>query len=173
MPSIPGAKIPKGFGLYSLPAMGTDQKQIYDLLKGQFQSGGPEVYQKLFGLAGGKSDLFEQLEVPALRQFQQVIAPEIAARYSGSGISGSSGMQNAIAGAGANLAENLQSQRMGIMERSMQNVLGLGDRLLGTQTNQIGLYQKENLLRDIMQLLGSGASQIGGIYGGSKLAGLL
>src|ERR1044071_6394499 len=173
MSMLTGSKIPKGYSQYSLPTMGADQKHVYDMLRSQFQAGAGDVYQKLFGLAGGKSDMFEQLEAPALRQFQQQIAPGIAARSSGSGISNSSGMQNAIAGAGANLAENLQAQRMGLMERSMQNVLGLGDRLLGTQTQQFGLVQKENILRDIMQLLGSAGSQIGGIYGGTKLAGLI
>lgn len=166
-------KIPKGFGMYSLPTMGGGQADIYNMLKSGFEGGGGDVYKNLFGLAQGKSDLFQQLEAPALRQFQQQIAPQIAGRYAGSGISGSSGMQNSLAAAGQSLAENLQAQRMGLMERSMQNVLGLGNTLLGTPTQQFGLYQKENLLKEIMQMLGSAGAQVGGIYGGTKLAGIL
>jgi len=159
--------------MYSIPTMGGGQADIYNMISNQFKSGGGDVFNQLFGLARGDSDLFSKLEAPALRQFQQQIAPGIASRYAGSGIGASSGMQNSIAGAGANLAENLQAQRMGLMERSMQNVLGLGERLLGTPTQQFGLVQKENMLRQLMQLLGMGASQMGGIYGGTKLAGIL
>ena len=171
MPSFPGAKLPSGYSAYSLPTMGSDQKGIYDMLKGQFQGGAGDVYQKLFGMASGDEGTFDQLEKPALRQFNEVIAPGIASRYSGSGISNSSGMQNSIAGAGASLAEQLQSQRTGLMRQSMQDVLGLGNMLLGTPTQQFGITQKESLLRDLMQLLGTAGGQFGSTYGALKLAG--
>ena len=165
-------KVPKGFDMYSLPTMGGGQKDIYDLISSHFKSGAGDIFQKLFGLAKGDEGTFAQMEAPALRQFQQQIAPGIAQRYSGTGIGASSGMQNSLANAGANLAENLQAQRSGLMERSMQNVLGLGERLLGTQTQQFGLVQKENMLRDLMKILGMAGGQAAGIWGGSKLAGL-
>lgn len=172
MPSFPGANIPKGYDLYSLPTMGGGQKDIYNLLKGQFQGGAGDVYQKLFGMARGDAGTFDQMEAPALRQFQQTIAPGIASRYAGSGIGASSGMQNSIANAGANLAENLQAQRTNLMRQSMQDVLGIGNTLLGTPTQQFGITQKENLLRDLMQLLGSAGGQLGSTYGALKLAGI-
>lgn len=170
--SIMAPKIPKGFGMYSLPTMGGGQADIYNMLKSGFEGGAGDVYKNLFGLAQGRSDMFDMLEAPALRQFQQQIAPSIAQRYAGSGIGASSGMQNAIAAAGGNLAQDLQAERMGLMERSMQNVLGLGERLLGTPTQQFGIVQKENLLRQIMQMLGSAAGQAGATYSGIKLAGI-
>lgn len=174
MPLPPGLsmKPPKGYGAYSLPTMGGGQADIYNLLKNQFQGGAGDIYQKLFGMARGDAGTFDQLEAPALRQFQEQIAPQIAQRYAGSGISGSSGLNNSLAGAGANLAENLQGQRLGLMQQSMHDVLHLGDLLLGTPTQQYGLYQKENQGRDWMQLLGSLGTQIGGGYLGSKLGGL-
>ena len=166
------AGIPKGYEMYGLPTMGGGQKQLYDLFKGQFEGGAGNVFQKLFGLAGGEPGQFAQLEAPALAQFQQQIAPQIAQRYAGSGIGSSSGMQNSIAGAGGNLAQNLQSQRLGIMQQSMRDVLGIGEHLLGMPTQQYGLVQKENLLRDLMQLLGQAGGTAGGIWGGLKLSGL-
>lgn len=166
------AGIPKGYDMYSLPTMGGGQKDIYNMLSGQFQSGAGDVYKNLLSLAQGSPEMFEKLEAPALRQFEQKIAPGIASRYAGSGIGASSGMQNSLAAAGRDLAENLQSQRMGYMERSMQNVLNLGDRLLSTPTQQYGLVQKENWLRDLMQMLGAAGSSIGSAAGGAKLAGL-
>lgn len=171
MSAVP--KVPKGFGMYSLPTMGGGQADIYNMLKGQFQGGAGDVYQNLLSMAKGDQGMFEQLEAPAMRQFQQQIAPGIASRYAGSGISGSSGMQNALASAGGNLAQDLQAQRMGLMRQSMQDVLHLGNTLLGTPTQQFGLYQKENMLRDLMQMLGGAGSQAAGIFGGSKLAGML
>lgn len=165
--------------MYSLPTMGGGQKDIYEMLKGQFQGGAGDVYQKLFGLAQGSPGAFEQLEAPALRQFQQQIAPGIAQRYAGtrgqasSGMSASSGMQNSLAAAGANLAQDLQAQRTGIMERSMQNVLGLGNMLLGMPTQQFGLVQKQNTLNQLLNILGIAGGQFGGTYGGAKLAGIL
>jgi hypothetical protein len=164
--------IPKGYGMYNLPTMGGGQEDIYNMLKGQFQGGGGDVYNKLLSMAQGQPGAFEQMEAPALAQFQQQIAPGIAQRYAGSGIGASSGMQNSLAGAGGNLAQNLQSQRMGLMQQSMHDVMGLGNMLLGTPTQQFGLYQKENIFRDLMQLLGGASSQALGIWGGSKLAGL-
>jgi hypothetical protein len=163
-------KVPSGYGMYSLPTMGGGQKDIYEMLKSQFMQGGGDIYQRLFGMAKGDQDLFNQLEAPAIRQFQQQIAPGIAQRYAGSGIGSSSGMQNALAGAAGNLAENLQGQRMGLMQQSMHDVLHLGDMLLGSPTQQFGLVQKQNLMNQLMQLLGAGVSQAGGIYGGVKLA---
>jgi hypothetical protein len=172
MPKMPGLNLPKGYDMYSLPTMGGDQKSIYDLISGHFKEGAGDIYEKIFGLAGGNSDMFAQLEAPAIRQFNEQIAPGIANRYAGSGIGGSSGMQNSLSAAGSNLAENLQSQRTGLMERSIQSVLGLGDRLMSQPTQQFGLVQKQNILNQIMQLLGGVGGNIAGIYGGSKLAGL-
>jgi hypothetical protein len=171
MPAV--SKLPKGFGQFSMQTMGPGQSQIYDLIRGQFQGGAGDVYKNLLSMASGDQGMFQQLEAPALRQFQQQIAPGIASRYAGSGISGSSGMQNSLAAAGGNLAENLQSQRMNLMQQSMHDVLSLGNTLLASPDRQYGLYQKQNMLRDLMQMLGGAGSQAAGIFGGTKLAGLL
>lgn len=147
---------PKGYSQFELPTMGGGQKQIYDLLKSQSLGGGGDVLSRLFGTAGGDQQGFDQMEAPAMRQFQQQILPGIANRYAGSGISGSSGMQNAFAGAGTDLAERLQSNRMGYHERARDQVMNLMQSLLGTPTSQFGLVQKPNMMADIMKLLGTG-----------------
>ena len=138
LPASLSMKPPKGYEQYSLPTMGGGQEDIYNMLKGQFQNGGGDVFQKLFGMARGDQGTFDQLEAPALRQFQQQIAPGIAQRYAGTGIGSSSGMQNSLANAGSNLAENLQGQRMNLMQQSMHDVLHLGNTLLGQPTQQFG-----------------------------------
>lgn len=170
-----GMGAPEGYSAYSLPTMGGGQQDIYNMLKGAFmgqpsQGGAGDVYKNLLSMAQGKSDAFEQLEAPALAQFQQQIAPGIAQRYAGSGIGSSSGMQNAIAGAGANLAQNLQGQRMGLMQQSIHDVLGLGNMLLGMPTQQFGLAQNPTGMADFMRLLGNVGAQAAGTYFGNKFA---
>lgn len=166
--SQPG--VPEGYEQYSLPTMGGGQQDIYNLLSTQFKGGAGDVYQRLFGLAQGDQGQFAQMEAPALRQFQQQIAPQIAQRYAGSGIGASSGMQNALASAGGNLAENLQANRMNLMQQSIRDVLGLGEHLLGTQTQQYGLVKKDNPLNQLMQLLGVvGSGAASGLAMGAML----
>lgn len=162
--------IPSGYGQYSLPTMGGDQKDIYNMLKTQFKGGAGDIYQKLFGMAQGQGDIFNQMEVPARRGLEQELG-NIGMQFGLSGSNKSSGFQNAIAGAGQNFAENLYGQRAGLMQKSMSDVMNLGNMLLGTPTEQFGLYQKENILRDLMHLLGTATSQMAGTFGGAKLAG--
>ena len=161
--------IPKGYEMYSLPTMGGGQKELYDLFKGQLSPGLPGVFQQLLGMAGGNVDVFNKMEAPLLNKFNREILPGIANRYAGSGISGSSGMQNAMATAASDLGTNLQAQRASLMKQSMRDVLGLGEHLLGTPTQQYGLVQKQNVLNDLMNMLG----QAGGQFGGAALMGLL
>jgi len=165
--------IPSGYRQYSLPTMGGGQQEIYNLIKGQVGSAFPDVFQSLLGTAKGNIPHFEAQEKYAQDLFNQQIAPQIANRYAGSGIGASSGMQNAIAGAGSNLAAQLQAQRTGLMQQSMRDVLGIGEHLLGMPTQQFGLVQKENPWRDLLQVLGGGLGQLGGTLGGIKLAGIV
>lgn len=148
---------PSGYSQFELPTMGGGQKQIYDMLKSQIMGGqGQDVFAKLFGTAGGSQEGFDQMEAPAMRQFQQQILPGIANRYVGSGISGSSGMQNAFANAGQGLAENLQANRMGYHERARDQVMNLMQSLLGTPTSQFGLTKKQTPGADFLGSIGSG-----------------
>ena len=164
---------PKGYSMYSLPTMGGGQKDLYNLFSSQLGGALPDTFQQLFGMASGNEDVFNKLEAPLLNKFNREILPGIANRYAGSGISGSSGMQNSMATAATDLGTNLQAQRANIMQQSMRDVLGLGEHLLGMQTNQYGLVQKQNMLGDLMKMLGNAGSQAAGIYGGAKLASVL
>lgn len=134
--------IPQGYDTFNYETMGGGQKQLYDYLQSMMMNQGGKGMQNLFGMAGGDQDLYSQLEAPAMRQFQQQIAPGIANRYTGSGLKGSSGFENSLANAGSNLAENLQSQRMGYQQHAMDRVMELMERLTGMSTNQAGLVQK-------------------------------
>lgn len=171
MAAMEGLKLPKGYSSYNLPTMGGGQKELYDLFKGQVSGGVPDVFQKLLGMARGDQGTFSQMEAPLMRQFEQEILPGIAQRYAGHGISGSSGMQNSLSNAATNLGTNLQAQRSDLMRQSMHDVLGIGQNLLGMQTQQSGLVQNKSVINDLLKLLGGGLGSLGGTYGGIKLAG--
>lgn len=132
--------IPQGYKQYSLPTMGGQQKQIYDLLSSQFQQGAPDLYSQLRSMASGAPNL--ALEAPIKRQYQEEIIPQLAAQYGMSGTHKSSGFQNQIARQGRNLAEDLASQRSQMQQQAIQNLLGLGSQLLGTPTEQFGLVEE-------------------------------
>lgn len=163
--------IPSGYNMYSLPTMGGGQKDIYDMIKGQVQGGYPDVFKNLLATARGDIPHFQEQEQYAQNMFNQQIAPGIANRYAGSGIGASSGMQNAIAGAGANLSSQLASQRSGLMQQAMHDVLGIGHNLLGMPTQEFGLQKSPwaSILESLGGGIGTGLGTLGSLWGGSKL----
>lgn len=163
-------KPPKGYSQYSLPTMGGGQKEIYDLLSSNLSGGIPNVLQQLLGQAQGKEGSFAPQEQQAMNFFNQQLAPQIAQRYAGSGIGSSSGMQNSLAGAAGNITTNLAAQRQNLMQQSIRDILGIGEHLLGTQTQQYGLVKKDNPLNQLMQLLGIvGSGAASGLTMGAML----
>lgn len=163
--------IPTGYNMYSLPTMGPGQKDIYEMIKGQFSQGAGGAYQNLFGMASGRPEAFAAQEKQAQDFFNQQLAPGIAQRYAGSGIGSSSGMQNALAGAAGNLTTNLQAQRNQMMQQSIHDVLGLGNMLLGTPTEQFGLQKSPwaSILESLGGGIGTGLGSLGTLFGAKKL----
>lgn len=166
----PGMGAPEGYSAYTLPTMGGGQQDIYNMLKGQFQGGGGDVFQRLLSMAQGKGDAFQQMEIPARRELEGNLA-NIGMQFGLSGANKSSGFQNAIAGAGQQFGENLYGQRANLMQNSMRDVLNLGNTLLGTPTQQFGLAQNPTGMADFMKFLGNIVSQVGGTYLGNKFGG--
>jgi hypothetical protein len=160
--------MPKGFDMLQFPTRGGQSANIYNQLAGGLSAGLPDILQQLLLSAQGQPAGFEDQEKYAMDLFQQKIAPQIAQRYAGSGISGSSGMQNALAGAGGNLAQSLKAQRSDLMQQSMKDVLSLGELLLGRPDVENVFQKKKSGFWD--QLLGIGApligAGIGGLFGG-------
>ena len=142
------------------------QQQIHGQLGqglGQYVSG---LTGKVGGLATGASDEdWQKLEAPALRQFGATQG-NLASRFSGMGGSGSrnsSGFQNTMGEAGASLAEQLQSQRMGYQTQAQQQMMQMINMLLGRDTlNQGFVPEKENFLKQLT---------LAGVGAGGKAAG--
>lgn len=103
--------------------------QLLGGLGGPLQSG----FQNLSQLLSGSPQAMQAFERPAITQFEQQIVPGIAERFAGSGSLSSSQFNRALAGAGANLAENLQAQRAGLQQNALSQLMQLLSTGLGTQ----------------------------------------
>lgn len=119
------AKAPKG---YSWAQQFTPEQM--DLFQQLFSNLSPGSY--LSRLAGGEQGMFDEMEAPALRQFNE-IQGGIASRFSGMGMGArrSSGFQNTINQASSNFAQDLQSKRQGLQQQAIKDLMGLGNDLLG------------------------------------------
>jgi|SRR5579864_206847 len=174
--------VPKGYKQFNFPTRGGQSADIYKMLASGTASGLPDILSNLMATARGEGSAFQGLEGPARRDLEANLA-NIGQQFGLSGTQKSSGFQNAIAGAGQNFAETLQAQRSGLMERSMQNVLNLGNLLL--QNPDVESYYSEkkkgsSIWNDILgiglPLAGTAAgfipgfgAMIGGPAGGSAI----
>jgi hypothetical protein len=128
---------------------------------------------------GGGQEFIEQLQAPALRQFQEQIIPGLAERFSaaGSGAQGSSAFQQALGQAGAGLSEQLAAQRAGLgVQQQQQGLQGLLSLLgLSQQPQFATAFQpgKQGALGGLLGGLGQGiGGALGGLAGGGITSGL-
>lgn len=153
-----GSKIPTGYRQASIANYSPEQMQLF---QDMFSHVGPESF--LSKLAGGDEDIFNQIEAPALQQFSG-LQGNIASRFSGMGAGGrrSSGFQNTANQAASDFASQLQSQRQGLQQNAIRDLMGMSESLLGQRTHTNSLVQKkksflEELLGSILPSLLKGA----------------
>lgn len=161
---------PSGYNAASLSRLSPEQMQLFQSLLGGSMPGLQGGLSNLSGLASGDQSQFAQLEAPAMRQFAG-LQGNIASRFSGAGVGGrrSSGFQNTMGGASADFAERLQSQRMGLQQGAIQQLLGLSKDLLGTQTHENFLVPKQKpAWQEFMMGLAPGIGQAAGLWAGNK-----
>lgn len=157
-----GNVIPKGYQRGQLQQFTPEQQQLFQRL---FSQVSPDSF--LSRLSQGDEGTFGQLEAPAFRQFGQ-LQGNIASRFSGmgSGARRSSGFQNAMSGAATDLAERLQSQRMGLQQQAIRDLMGMSQQLLSQRPYDQFLTEKpdsflKQLLMGISPAVAQGASQAG------------
>jgi len=159
-------------GYETMSTFSPEQKELFQRL---FEQVGPESY--LSRLAGGDQSQFAQMEAPALRQFGE-LAGGAASRFSGMGGLGarrSSGFQNYLGSAGSDLAERLQSQRMGLQRQALTDLLGISEALLSKQPYAY-MPKKRSFLEELGVGLAGGIGQgLGGLgsLGSLSFLGLL
>ena len=134
-----GNIIPKGYREGRIQQFTPDQMQLFQQLFGQL---GPDSF--LSKLAGGDQSMFEQMEAPAMRQFQG-LQGQTASRFSGMGMGArrSSGFQNQMGQQNMDFAQQLQSNRMGLQQQAIRDLMGLGSSLLGQRPYETSLIKKQ------------------------------
>lgn len=160
-----------GYKQVSIPTMNPQQQQLLSQLLGGSSEGLQGGLSHLGKMASGNQDYFNQLEAPALRQFG-ALQGNIASRFSGMGSGGrrSSGFQNTLGDAGADLAQRLQSQRLGFQQDAISQLLGLSQNLLGQRTSENALVPKQ--IPFWKQLLAAGGSGLGNLGSSAGQLGL-
>ncbi|MGK5595683.1 MAG: hypothetical protein ACSNEK_10060 [Parachlamydiaceae bacterium] len=138
-------KIPDGYSRASMQQFTPEQMQLFQSLFTHVQ---PDSY--LSKLAGGDQSFFNQLEAPALRQFNE-LQGNIASRFSGmgSGARQSSGFRNAMTAASSNFAQDLASRRQSLQRQALLDLLGLSESLLQQRPYEQFLVKKPNVWGDI------------------------
>jgi hypothetical protein len=119
-PSLNVGKAQGGYKPAQMQQFTPDQMQLFQQMFGQVS---PDSY--LSKLAGGDESMFNQIEAPAMRQFQG-LQGNIASRFSGMGSGGarrSSGFQNTMNQASSDFASDLQSQRMGLQRNAIKDLM--------------------------------------------------
>jgi hypothetical protein len=134
----PGDLIPKGYQKGQIQQFDPLQMQLYQQL---FSQVGPDSY--LAKLAGGDESLFEQMEAPAFRQFNQ-LQGETASRFSGmgTGARGGSGFKQAINQQTSDFAQDLQARRQALQQQAIRDLMGMGNELLGQRPYDQFLVEK-------------------------------
>lgn len=158
--------IPKGYAKGQLQQFSPEQMQLFQSLFSHLQPG-----SFLSRLAGGDQSQFEQLEAPTLRQLGE-FQGQLASRFSGlgSGARRSSGHALAQGQLASDFAEKLRSQRLGLQQQAIQDLLGLSGQLLGQRPYEDFLIKKEQKPSIWESLIGGGlpiaGAALGGAFGG-------
>lgn len=131
-------QVPEGYELGQIQQF--TPKQM-GLLNQSIKDVGPDSY--LSKLAGGDQDTFNQMEAPAMRQFQGTLGG-IASRFSGQGMGSrkSSGFQNTTTSAASNFAQDLQAQRQSLQRQAVMDLQGIRSNLMGQRPYERTISEK-------------------------------
>lgn len=112
----------------------------FDISKNKLYKQGQEFLQGIMK-PGALDNLYNQMEAPMMRQFQEEIVPSIAERFSGMGAQSSSAFAQSMGQAGAGLQERLAALKGNLIHQGTQQQLqaaqmGLGYAGLPAQVSQ-------------------------------------
>ena len=151
MSSPTGVAAPKanisGYKLRNTPNYTPQQMQLFQQLIGPLLSGGGSGggIDFLSKLASGDESAYDEAEAPAYSAFNKTIG-QLGSRFAGfgSGALDSSAFQQATSGAAGDLAQNIQSKRLGMRSGAIESLLGLSKNLLHEKPYDSFLEKKRN-----------------------------
>ena len=129
-------KSPSGYNVRQMSNFTPEMMQLFNSLIGGAQGGAGGGLDFLSQLASGDESAFTSAEAPAYSAFNKTLG-QLGSRFSQYGAQDSSAFQNATAGAGQDLAQNLQAQRLGMRQGAIDRLLGLSTSLLGQRPMRI------------------------------------
>lgn len=144
-----------------------------------------ELYQRMFQnvspdsqtarLAAGDPSAFEQMEAPAMRQFQD-LQGQTASRFSGMGMGArkGSGFANEMNQATSNFAQDLQSKRQALSQQAIKDMMSMSGELLGYEFKGKPKKKKwwESLIEGGAPIIGGALGAFGGPLGMAAGAGI-
>ncbi len=164
----------RGSNIERIPAHNPEQQRIFDMINSVLTGQGEQPQGGLFGEVYGDEGFKKAYADPALRMFNEEIAPGIAERFSGglgipgaASAQGSSGFQNALSQAGSQLAQSLgefrQRQRMESLSGLTKQFLEPREHIQATPRSSpiaeglanFGSGGFENMFKALMDLYGS------------------
>lgn len=139
MNNLRNDKIPSGYRTGQLQQFTPQQLKLF---KQMFSRLSPD--SDLSRMAEGDEEFFDEMEAPAMRQFNQ-LQGGLASRFSnmGMGARRSSGFQNTSTAAASNFAQDLASKRQGLQRQAMMDLMGLSENLLAQRPNERFLVPKK------------------------------
>jgi len=162
-----------GYNQVQTPRLDPQQQQLFSQAFGAISPSIGGAFGQLGQLAGGNAGAYEELEAPAFRNLQRGLGAT-ASRFSGMGTGArrSGGFARETGDQSRQLAENLQGQRLGLQQGFMNQLMSLYSSLLGTETHENSLIQKQKpWWQELALSLGPGLAQAGTSFGGQ--AGLM
>lgn len=133
-------KRPHGYNKASMQNFTPEQMQLFQQM---FSQVSPDSY--LSRLANGDQSFFDEMEAPAMRQFQQ-LQGQNASRFSGMGMGArqGSGFQMAQDEATSAFAQDLQSKRQLLQRQAIEELMGLSNNLLQQRPYEQFYVPKKN-----------------------------
>ena len=160
-----------GYQQAQVSRLSPEQQQLFSMLMGGSMPGIQQGLGHLSQLAaGGTPEYWQQLEAPAMRQLGE-LQGGIASRFSGMGTGArrSSGHALAQGSLAEDFAEKLQSQRLGLQNQAIQDLLGIGRDLLGRDSiENIMVPKKKPFWQELLMGSSPGIGQ--GVGMGGSLA---
>lgn len=120
----------KASGVKQVSNYSPEMENLLRSLVGGAQGGVGGGLDFLSKLASGDQSMFEEMERPAYAAFEKLLG-QTGSRFSDLGARDSSYFENAVAGQGQELAQNLQAQRLGIRSQATNQLLQQAMQMLG------------------------------------------
>ena len=145
-PGPTGSAPPKtkisGYKQHNVQKFTPELMNLFNSMVGGVTPGAQAGTDWLSKLAGGDQSAFEEMEKPAYNAFEKQLG-SIGNRYSHLGALDSNYFENATAGAGRELQENLASKRSDMRQKAIDTLLGQSNSLLGQNPYETFMTEKK------------------------------